>query len=239
MMPSMRQCNREDIHADRRAWFGVWPTGVPPPRHHTLSPDNAPFITSQSPTPRWTKEQCSEAACNGFTAKGCPYRHCASHCRKAGGCTKHKVPVAALSHSPIPSSSANQPLAIAEYQNIATPEEEALMAGLEASRLHTSTSSMATSYASSSRVTVLSAAGSSASHSPARPRISLQLGVLGWKCLMAMFKTSCRKRDCSWQKQKLRRRQRRVWMCCGTIRCVIFCLFAVHTGINTIMDSGL
>jgi hypothetical protein len=177
-MPSMRQCNREDIHADRHAWFGVWPTGVPPPRHHTLSPDSAPFIASQSPTPRRTKERCSKAACNGFTAKGCPYRHCASHCRKAGGCTKHKVPVAplaALSQSPFPLS-ASQPPVINEYQNIAISEEDALMAGLEASRLHTSTSSVATSYASSSRVTVLSAAESSVRHSPAQPKISSQLG---------------------------------------------------------------
>jgi Ulp1 family protease len=50
------------------------------------------------------------------------------------------------------------------------------MAGLEASRLHTSTSSVATSYASSSRVTVLSAAESSVRHSPAQPKISSQLG---------------------------------------------------------------
>ena len=195
-IPSPEQCGREDIHTDKRAWFGVWPAGVLPPQYAPRAPVSAPFITSQSPAPRRAKERCGTPNCAGFTAMGCPYRRCASHCRKAGGCNKHKVPNTQqarsfnLPASPrLPSSSpqlplsANQPLAVSEYQNVTTSEEDALMAAIEALRLdaeNTLPPSGSTSYSSSSRIPASTMAGSSTSDpSPTlsrRPKISSQLG---------------------------------------------------------------
>jgi hypothetical protein len=93
------QCDRMDIHHDTRAWFGVWATGVTPPRPGAVStPSRTAFTTSTfaaNPfsvvTPRKPRERCAKTNCNGFTAKGCPYRLCVTHCRLAGGCSKHKL----------------------------------------------------------------------------------------------------------------------------------------------------
>jgi hypothetical protein len=88
-----RQCDRTDIHGDNKAWFGVWAAGVRPPR-----PSVVPTMPTFTVNPLYAatswkqRQQCVSTNCKGFTANGCPYRLCASHCRLVGGCSKHKLP---------------------------------------------------------------------------------------------------------------------------------------------------
>lgn len=185
----VRQCPREDVHSDKRAWFGVWLAGVVPSRP---VPASSPAIDSirESAAPRKAKQRCGKHSCKGFTAMGCPYRYCASHCRQAGGCPKHKLPPS-QSFLPISRDSQSAPVTqqvsrVDQYQDTTISEEEALLAAIQASRAEgqsTPTLSASQAFSSSSGASVPTAASSSSAAStsrepaaPRRPKISTQLG---------------------------------------------------------------
>jgi hypothetical protein len=138
------QCDRTNIHSDQRAWFGLWPLGVLPtplrPNPSVRSTAVSNFIVPVSITPWKQRERCTITDCRGFTAMGCPYHRCAGHCRTAGGCSKHKVPIAAPQGPPSsqpPFLSRPAESNIGEYQDAGITEEDALNAALEASRSET------------------------------------------------------------------------------------------------------
>jgi hypothetical protein len=195
-----RQCNRTDIHGDNKAWFGVWASGVKPTRPNAMPTTPTPSFAAMMPTlavhPLYAtisqkpREQCVSTNCKGFTTNSCPYRLCASHCRLAGGCSKHKLPTTI--HHQYASPNASQPLqsdlaaslssSLGQYQPSSISEEEALTTALKASLSDTAQTSN-TTYNSSSCLTTSVTAGSSSKpsipNSPAvlcRPKISTQLG---------------------------------------------------------------
>lgn len=177
------------MHSDKRAWFGVWLTGVVPSRP---VPASSPSIDSirESPAPRKAKQRCGKPSCKGFTAMGCPYQYCASHCRQAGGCPKHKLPplqsFLPTSHHSQSAPVTQQASRVDQYQDTTISEEEALLAAIQASRtqdLSTPTLSAPQMFSSSSGTSVPTAASSSSTAStsrepaaPRRPKISSQLG---------------------------------------------------------------
>ena len=172
-----------DIHTDQKAWFGAWATGVTPPR---LS--DTPYIYT-APS-RKKRERCTRASCNGVTANSCPYRLCASHCRSAGGCSKHKLPITILptraSITSIPLQSGLPPSissSLGQFQSSSISEEDAFAAALDASKRDTLQSSGPMSYSSSSCNTVPVIAGGSSSAPQLqsqsvlrRPKVTSQLG---------------------------------------------------------------
>jgi hypothetical protein len=178
------QCEKADVHSDRKAWFGVWPTGVTPLRPNA-GPASLPHIVSS----RKQKERCATANCRGFTANGCPYRLCATHCRSAGGCSKHKIMPTIISaqeslfpSSPLESTFSTSPSSgVGQFQSSQLLDNDVITAALEASMLDIPTSSGSMSYSSSSQTTLPVAPGSSSAPSTSpivsrRPKISSQLG---------------------------------------------------------------
>jgi hypothetical protein len=177
------------MHVDKRAWFGVWPAGTVPPRFAAALPANVaphtlPMPRKAQELPRKARERCSTRDCKGFTAMACPYRHCAGHCRRAGGCNTHRIPAPAFQMPPLidsePSLPARQPSTpTALYQDTGLSEEDALAAAIEVSHQESisNASSEGLKYNSSARVFAPTMAGNSMAPSgPSRPKITSQLG---------------------------------------------------------------
>jgi hypothetical protein len=194
---SASQYDRTDIHHDKRAWFGIWGTGVTPHQpsavsipSHTISTTSTFVVNPFSAvTPCKPREQCAKANCSGCTVKGCPYRLCTTHCRLAGGCSKHKMKTIRLkqpsSDTSRPSQSnplASPPSSLGQYQPFSILKEDVLTTALEASSHNTTQRPNATSYSSSSHtmttITVGSSSAPTISRNPAvlhHPKISTQL----------------------------------------------------------------